>query len=77
MPVRCRHGQLQAQWPVLDTGEADSPIVGSETFSGPARVAVAPGWPRFAVTDGGHRRGWLAGQAVTALTVNHLLLINR
>ncbi len=47
-------GRLRAQWPDLDTGEAGSSIVWGNVFSGPARVAVDPGRPRFAVTDG-HR----------------------
>jgi hypothetical protein len=45
-------GQLPAQWPDLDTGEADSSIVWSKAFSGPARVAVDHPGRRFAVTDG-------------------------
>jgi hypothetical protein len=45
-------GELQAQWPDLDTGQADSSIVWDKTFSGPARVAVDEQSRRFAVTDG-------------------------
>jgi hypothetical protein len=45
-------GQVQAQWPDLDTGQADSCIVWSKGFSGPARVAVHQPGRRFAVTDG-------------------------
>lgn len=45
-------GLLRAQWPDLDTGEADSSIVWSNGFSGLARVAVEAGGRRFAVTDG-------------------------
>ena len=45
-------GDLQAEWPDLDTGQADSPIVWDKPFSGPARVAVDEPGQRFAVTDG-------------------------
>jgi hypothetical protein len=45
-------GQVQAQWPDLGTGQADSCIVWSKGFSGPARVAVHQPGRRFAVTDG-------------------------
>lgn len=34
----------------LDTGQADSSIVGDNAFSGPARVAVDEPGHRFAVT---------------------------
>ena len=45
-------GELQAEWPGLDTGQADSSIVWAKAFSGPARVAVDEPGKRFAVTDG-------------------------
>jgi hypothetical protein len=45
-------GLACAQWPDLSTGEADSSIVWSNAFSGPARAAVDPDGRRFAVTDG-------------------------
>ncbi|MEV0678862.1 hypothetical protein AB0I60_20325 [Actinosynnema sp. NPDC050436] len=45
-------GELLAEWPDLDTGEAVSAIVGKRAFSGPARVAVDQEALRFAVTDG-------------------------
>lgn len=45
-------GDLQAEWPDLDTGQADSSIVWDKAFSGPARVAVDEPGHRFAVTSG-------------------------
>lgn len=45
-------GKLQAEWPALDTGQADSSIVWDKAFSGPARVAVDEPGQRFAVTNG-------------------------
>jgi hypothetical protein len=45
-------GNLLAEWPDLPSGSADSSIVWHEAFCGPARVAVDPAQPRFAVTDG-------------------------
>ncbi|GAB2515466.1 hypothetical protein [Nocardia heshunensis] len=45
-------GELIAQWPDLPTGEAESSIVGTAHFSGPARIAVDEGRRCFAVTDG-------------------------
>lgn len=45
-------GQMRAQWPDLDTGQAASSIVWSKGFSGPARVALDHPGRRFAVTDG-------------------------
>jgi hypothetical protein len=45
-------GELQAEWPDLDTGQADSSIVCDKAFSGPARVAIDEPGHRFAVTDG-------------------------
>jgi hypothetical protein len=44
-------GELQAEWPDLDTGQADNSIVWDKAFSGPARVAVAEPGQRFAVTN--------------------------
>lgn len=46
-------GDLIAEWPDLDTGEAVGSIVWDKAFSGPARVAVDAAGNRFAVTDGG------------------------
>jgi len=45
-------GELVAEWPDLDTGQAESSIVWTHAFSGPARVAVDEPNRRFAVTDG-------------------------
>jgi hypothetical protein len=45
-------GELQAEWPDLDTGQADSSIIPDKAFSGPARVAVDELGQRFAVTNG-------------------------
>ncbi|OLR95086.1 hypothetical protein [Actinokineospora bangkokensis] len=45
-------GSLIAEWPEIDTGHSDGPLVGGDPFSGPARVAVDQTGPRFAVTDG-------------------------
>jgi hypothetical protein len=45
-------GELQAEWPDLDTGQADSSIVWDKAFSGPARIAIDEAGQRFAVTDG-------------------------
>lgn len=45
-------GELIAEWPDISTGHADSSIVWSRSFSGPARVAVDQTNQRFAVTDG-------------------------
>ena len=45
-------GELQAEWPGLDTGRADSSIVWDKAFSGTARVAIDEPGQRFAVTDG-------------------------
>jgi hypothetical protein len=45
-------GELRAEWPDLDTGQADSSIVRDKAFSGPARVAVDEPGRRFAVTSG-------------------------
>src|SRR5215831_15661038 len=44
-------GELVAEWPDLDTGQADGSIVWRHAFSGPARVAVDEPNRRFAVTD--------------------------
>ena len=45
-------GSLLHEWPDLATGDAECSIVWDKGFSGPARVAVDPHRPRFAVTDG-------------------------
>jgi hypothetical protein len=45
-------GELRAEWPDLDTGQADSSIVWGKAFSGPARIAIDEAGQRFAVTDG-------------------------
>jgi hypothetical protein len=44
-------GELQAEWPDLDTGQADSSIVWGKAFSGPATVAIDEPGQRFAVTN--------------------------
>jgi hypothetical protein len=46
------NGDQIAEWPDIATGHADSSIVWSRSFSGPARVAVDHTNQRFAVTDG-------------------------
>ena len=45
-------GELLAEWPDLPTGSAATSIVRSDTFSGPARIAVDDAGRRFAHTDG-------------------------
>ncbi|WP_069164845.1 hypothetical protein [Nocardia altamirensis] len=45
-------GELVAEWPDISTDSAESSIVWSRSFAGPARVAVDQTTPRFAVTDG-------------------------